>query len=148
MRISAKGRYALAALMEIARQTRAGEVLSVVSISERLGISKIFLEQTVAVLKKDAIIQSTKGAKGGYQLAREAHTITAWDVLSAVENTLMEKAENTVSGPAPSTEAAMREMVFDKLDQTIEACLSKVTIQNLLEYADRQNSEQAFMLNM
>ena len=147
MRISAKGRYAFAALIEIARQTGIGEVASVVSISEKLGISKIFLEQTVAALKKNAIIQSRKGARGGYQLARGARAITALNVLSAVENTLMEKAENTVSGKSPSTEAAMR-MVFDKLDQVIEDCLSAVTLQDLLEYADRQNSEQSFMLNI
>lgn len=147
MRISAKGRYALAALIEIARQTRVGGVVSVVNISEKLGISKIFLEQTVAALKKDAIIQSTKGARGGYQLAREARTITALEVLSAIENTLLEKADNTVSRQSPATEAAMR-MVFDKLDQAIEACLSGVTLLDLLEYADRQNKEQAFMLNM
>jgi len=60
----------------------------------------------------------------------------------------MEKADDTVSGQSPSTEAAMRVMVFDKLDRAVEACLSGVTIQDLLEYADRQNSEQAFMLNM
>jgi len=148
MRISAKGRYAFAALIEIARQTMVGEVASVVSISEKLGISKIFLEQTVAVLKKNAIIQSRKGARGGYQLAREARTITAFDVLSAVENTLMEKADSTVSGQSPSTEVAMRELVFEQLDRAIEGCLSGVTIQDLLEYADRQNSEQSFMLNM
>jgi len=147
MRISAKGRYAFAALIEIARQTRVGEVVSVVSISEKLGISKIFLEQTVAALKKNAIIQSRKGARGGYQLAREARSITALDVLSAVENMLMEKADSTVSEQSSSTEAAMR-MVFDKLDQAIETCLSGLTIQDLMEYADRQNSEQAFMLNM
>jgi len=147
MRISAKGRYALAALMEIARQTRVGEVVSVVSISEKLGISKIFLEQAVAALKREAIIVSTKGARGGYQLAREARAITTLEVLSALENTLMEKADSTVSGPSPSTEAALR-MVFDKLDQTIAACLSGVTVQDLLEYADRQNDEQAFMLNI
>jgi len=146
MRLSAKGRYALAALIEIARQK--GEIVSVVSISERLGISKIFLEQIATSLKKSGLIQSTKGARGGYQLAQQAHTITALDVLSAVENALMEKADDTVSGRSPSTEAAMRAMVFDKLDRAVEACLSSVTVQDLLEYADRQNSEQAFMLNM
>ncbi|MCL2644424.1 MAG: Rrf2 family transcriptional regulator [Betaproteobacteria bacterium] len=148
MRISAKGRYALAALIEIARQTQMGEIVSVVSISERLGISKIFLEQIATTLKKSGIIQSTKGARGGYKLAREAHTISTLDVLSAVESALMEKTDSTVSNQSPSTEAAMRVMVFDRLDQAVKACLSDVTVQDLLEYADQQNSEQAFMLNM
>ncbi|MCL2297359.1 MAG: Rrf2 family transcriptional regulator [Proteobacteria bacterium] len=148
MRISAKGRYALAALVDIARQTQKGEIVSVVSISERLGISKIFLEQTATLLKKSGIIKSTKGAKGGYQLTREASRISALDVLAAVENTLLEKTDDTVSAQSPATEAALREKVFDRLDKAIEACLSGVTIQDLLECADRHNGEQAFMLNI
>ncbi|MDR2174021.1 MAG: Rrf2 family transcriptional regulator [Burkholderiales bacterium] len=148
MRLSAKGRYALAALVEIARQTQRGEIVSLVSISERLGISKIFLEQTAALLKKSGIIKSTKGAKGGYQLTREASRISALDVLASVENTLFEKADDTVFSQSPATEAALREKVFERLDKAIEACLSSVTIQDLLECADRQNSAQAFMLNI
>ncbi|MCL2309902.1 MAG: Rrf2 family transcriptional regulator [Proteobacteria bacterium] len=148
MRISAKGRYALAALVEIARQTQRGEIVSVVSISERLGISKIFLEQTAVSLKKSGIIQSIKGARGGYQLTRAANKISALDALAAVENTLLEKTGDTVSAQSPATETALREKVFDRLDKAIETCLSDVTIQDLLECADRQNSEQAFMLNM
>jgi Rrf2 family protein len=148
MRISAKGRYALAALIEIARQTQRGELVSVVNISEKLGISKIFLEQIAVSLKKSGIIKSTKGAKGGYQLTREAGRITALDVLFAVENTLLEKTDDTVSVQSPAIEVALREKVFDRLDKAIEACLSGVTIQELLECADRQNNEQAFMLNI
>ncbi|MCL2524997.1 MAG: Rrf2 family transcriptional regulator [Betaproteobacteria bacterium] len=146
MRLSAKGRYALAALIEMARQTQKGGIVSLVSISEILGISKIFLEQIATTLKKDGIILSTKGARGGYQLAREAHTITALDVLASVENTLMEN--NAAFGPSSAIETAIRAMVFDRLDQAIETCLSGVSIQDLLEYADRQNSEQAFMANI
>ncbi|MCL1879824.1 MAG: Rrf2 family transcriptional regulator [Actinomycetia bacterium] len=148
MRVSAKGRYAFAALIEIARQTSIGEIVSVVSISEKLGISKIFLEQTASALKKGGIILSTKGAKGGYQLAREAHTITALDVLSAVENTMLEKADATVAEQSPSIEAALRERLLDKLDKVIEDCLVKITIQDLVEYADQQNSDSAFMMYM
>ena len=146
MRISAKGRYAFAALTEIAWQTRRGEVVSVVTISDKLGISKVFLEQTVAALKKGGIIQSTKGAKGGYQLARDARLITALDVLSVLENTLLERADSTVSELAPGIEAALRDKLFDKLDRAIVNCLSDVTIQDLLEYAEAQNNDQAFML--
>jgi Rrf2 family protein len=148
MRISAKGRYALAALMEIARQTMSGEVISVVSISEKLGISKIFLEQTVSALKKGGVIQSTKGARGGYQLTRAARLISTLDVLAAVENTLLERADSTVADQAPATETALREKLFDPLDRAIENCLAGVTIQDLLECADQQNDAQAFMLNM
>jgi Rrf2 family protein len=148
MRISAKGRYALAAMMEIARQTRIGELASVVSVAEKLGISKIFLEQAVSQLKKGNLLYSVKGARGGYQLARAPHTITVLDVMAPVENTLLEKEESTTLERVPATEAALKHMVWHKLDAAIEECLSSITVQELLDYADQQEGEQAFMLNM
>ena len=148
MRISAKGRYAFAALVEVARQSKTGELVSVVNISERLGISKIFLEQTMSELKKGGLINSVKGAKGGYQLAKPAHAITALDVLSNVESAILEKADATVAQRAPAVEAALRDLLFEKLDKAIIECLSEVTIRDLLDCADAQNEEQAFMLNM
>jgi Rrf2 family protein len=146
LRISARGRYALAALIEIARQTRTGKVVSVVSISDRLGISKIFLEQTVALLKRSGVLQSIKGARGGYQLAKDARAITVLDVLQAIENTLFEKSDETVSETSPATEAALKEKVFRPLDSVIENALALVTVQDLLDYADEQTTEQSFML--
>ena len=148
MRISAKGRYAFAALIEIARCTNAGEIISVISISEKLGISKIFLEQTASALKKGEIIQSIKGTKGGYQLAKPAHSISALDVLSLVENTLLEKADDTVAERSPGIEAALRDNLLNKLDKAIVACLSEVTIGEMLEYANEQNDGQSYMLHM
>jgi Rrf2 family protein len=146
MRISAKGRYALVALIEIARQSRTGELAPVISISERFGISKLFLEQAAALLKKSGIISSVKGARGGYQLAKEASAITVLDILQAIENTLFEKSDETVSETSPATEAALREKVFKPLDSAIESALSLVTVQTLLDYADEQTTEQSFML--
>ena len=145
MRISAKGRYALAALIEIARQTRAGEIVSVVSIAEKLGVSKIFLEQAMALLKKSNIIQSTKGARGGYQLARPASQITVREALTPVENALFEQANATVAESAQDLEAALKEMVFDRLDRAVETTLSSVSVQALLDCAERQASDQSFM---
>ena len=45
MKISAKGRYGLAAMTYLARNYAAGTPITIVSISEKLGISKIYLEQ-------------------------------------------------------------------------------------------------------
>lgn len=70
MRISAKGRYALAAIISMAQQYNSGEHITVISISEKLGLSKIYLEQVFALLKKAEIVSSAKGAQGGYQLTR------------------------------------------------------------------------------
>jgi len=145
MHITAKGRYAFAALIEIAQQTKHGKAVSVTSIAEKFGVSEIFLEQALAALKKNAIIHSKRGAKSEYQLMRETHLITAFDVLSATERILIEKANSTISKKSPITESAMKLMVFDKLDKAIEASLSEITIRDILEYIKQQNIELPLM---
>ena len=148
MRITAKGRYALAAIVEIAAQTKAGETVSVVGIADKLGISKIFLEQAISQLKKAELLRSTKGPKGGYQLARSPQSITVLDTLAAVENVLLEPADPTVAEQAPGLEAALRDQVWDRLDNAITSCLGATSIQDLLDAALQQHSDQAFMLNI
>ena len=59
MRISAKGRYALASVIHMAQQHHSGESVTLISISERLGISKIYLEQVFSLLKRGELVMLT-----------------------------------------------------------------------------------------
>lgn len=145
MRISAKGRYALAAVISMAQQYNNGEYITVISISKRLGISKIYLEQVFSLLKHGGLVNSVKGAQGGYQLARRPGQITVLDVLSAVETSLFEKAEDTVLEKSPDIETAMRLSVFEVLDKSIKDALDKITLDDLTAEAEKHNEEHALM---
>lgn len=145
MRVSAKGRYALAAMIHMAQNYAAGEPITVIRISESLGISKIYLEQVFSLLKRSKIVTSVKGAQGGYQLARMPRQITVLDVLFAVELSLFEKAENTVPEKAPAIEAVIRSCAFDVLDQAIKSALEKITLEDLVAEAERYQSDSAPM---
>lgn len=148
MRISVKGRYALAAIVEIARNSGSGENIAVTNIAGTLGISKIYLEQVFTQLKNAGLLLAVKGSKGGYQLSRLPADITAWEVLSAIESALSEQTECTVEGDAPEIETAMKTLVFEPLDAAVKEALSKTTIRRLLDVSEAQKSEQAFMLNI
>ncbi|GHU80194.1 Rrf2 family transcriptional regulator [Clostridia bacterium] len=148
MRISVKGRYALAAVIEIAQNSKNGENIAVINIAGALGISKIYLEQVFTQLKKAGVLVSVKGSKGGYQLSRPPGRITAWDVLSALETSFVEPVENTVEGNAPEIEATMNHLVFGPLDAALRECLGGVTVRELLDDSEKQRAEQSFMLNM
>ena len=76
MKISAKGRYGLAAMTYLARNYASGSPVTIVSISEKLGISKIYLEQVFSLLKRARLVNSIKGSQGGYQLSRAPREIT------------------------------------------------------------------------
>lgn len=145
MRISAKGRYALAAVLHMAQQYAGGECITVVSISERLGISKIYLEQVFALLKRGGLVRSVKGAQGGYQLARAPGRLSVLDVLSAVEGALFERAADTVPEKAADIEAAMRLSVFDALDKSVRETLAKITLDDLLAEAEKHQEGNAMM---
>ena len=146
MRISAKGRYALAAVISMAQQHPQNEgSITLISISERLGISKIYLEQVFALLKRGELVTSVKGAQGGYQLARPPRLISALEVLSAVETTLFDKTEDTVAERSPEIETAMRSDVFDALDGAVADALRQVTIEQLVLSAERRKGANAGM---
>lgn len=145
MRISVKGRYALAAMTHMAIKYDSGEYITLISISESLGISKIYLEQVFSLLRRQNLLTSVKGAQGGYQLARMPRQITVFTVLSAVELSLFEKTEDTVSGKAPEIEKAMQLSAFDILDHAVKETLEKITLSDLVTSVEKHRTDGDFM---
>src|SRR5690606_33707242 len=127
------------------QQYDSGECITVISISERLGISKIYLEQVFSMLKRGDIVRSVKGAQGGYQLVRPPEQVSVLDVLSAVETSLFEAVEDTVQEKAPEIEAAMRASVFDAMDKALSDALSRITLEDLVLEAEKHKGSQAIM---
>ncbi len=83
MRVSAKVDYALRAAAELAR-AEAGPVKGE-RIAQAQSIPLKFLENILLELRHDGIVQSQRGAEGGYWLARPADQITLAEVIRAVE---------------------------------------------------------------
>lgn len=84
MQISTKGKYSVRAVLDIA-QNSAGAPITLKAISEREGISLLFLEQLFQQLRKGEIVRSVRGPHGGYVLAREASAITIGEIVRLVE---------------------------------------------------------------
>ncbi|HAL74265.1 MAG TPA: Rrf2 family transcriptional regulator [Clostridiales bacterium] len=142
MRISAKGRYALAAAISMAENQRGNEYITVISLASRLGISKIYLEQVFSLLKRGGIVISAKGSQGGYHLARPATQITVFEILSATEGDLFESVEETVALKAPEIDRVMQQTVFAGLDQQIRLALEQCSLHDLVTAVTRQRNEQ------
>jgi len=84
MKLSTKSRYAVMALADIAKFKNNGPI-SLRDISIRQGISLVYLEQLFLKLKKNEIVKSIRGKKGGYTLNKTPDEIKISDILSAVE---------------------------------------------------------------
>lgn len=141
MRISSKGRYALAAIVYLADKYESGENIAILNISESLGISKVYLEQIFSALRKSGIVNSVKGPQGGYQLSKPPIELSVFDVLSVTEAVLFEMTETTVEDKAPNLETALHSIVFDPLDKCIYNKLSEITINDLLEESIRNKGD-------
>lgn len=145
MRISSKGRYGLAAMISIAQLGSGGEFVTVISISEKLGISKIYLEQVFSLLKRAKLVTSIKGSQGGYHLSKPSGRITAYDILQAVEISLFEKTENSVIDSSEEIENSLRSLVWENLDSAVAKVLKSVTLEDLVTEAERNKSGDHFM---
>ena len=86
MKLSVKSRYALEAMLEIALCDQEGRVpVPVRVIARRRKISERFLAQILRTLRHHGLLQSIRGASGGFVLARDVQDIAAGDVVRAVE---------------------------------------------------------------
>ncbi len=86
MRISAKGEYAIKALLDLALQRERG-LIPIQEIAERQAIPQRYLEQVLLSLKRAGLLTSKRGSTGGYHLTRDPEDITVGAVLRAVEGT-------------------------------------------------------------
>jgi len=148
LRISTKGRYALAAMTLMAQKADSEEIFPVLKISEALGVSKIYLEQVFSLLKRDGLVNSIKGAQGGYQLSRPAEEISVYDILSVAELSMFEKTEESVKEKAPDIESAMSELVFVRIDAVLAEILKEISLADLAKYANDYglNGEYMFFI--
>ncbi len=86
MIISTRGRYGLRAMFELAKAQ--GAMLSIKQIASAQGLSEQYLEQIFAKLKAAGLVESTRGAGGGYSLGKAPGKITVGSVLVALEGEL------------------------------------------------------------
>ena len=84
MKLTSKGRYAVMAMADLAN-TNATEPINLTEISLRQGISISFLEQIFLKLKKNNLVESSRGPSGGYSLAKSPEEIKLSNIINAVD---------------------------------------------------------------
>ena len=135
MRIPMKVDYGVRALMELASQYGQGQVQTA-DIAVKQGIPESYLEQLMAALSKEGLVESRRGPKGGHSLSMPPSEIT----LSMVMDTLDPNSSplDCITTPADcmfSVSCAQQE-IWKSVEQSIHNVLSSITLENLTQ---RQN---------
>jgi len=132
MRISAKADYAVRAALELSASPDRAPVKGTVLAEAQL-IPLQFLEQIMLELKRAGLVETKRGARGGYWLARPADEVTVADVIRAVEGPLanihdLSPEETSYPGPAER----LRD-VWIAVRANLRAVLEEVTLAQLVQ---------------
>jgi Rrf2 family cysteine metabolism transcriptional repressor len=130
MKISAKAEYACLAVLALARHGPEAPPLRIREISVSSAIPERYLVQILLQLKGAGLVASTRGASGGYRLARPAKAISLGEVLAAIEGP--EGAAREGSGTR-RTAASVLDPVWESVRAAERAVLDHTTIAQLAE---------------
>lgn len=146
LKVSAKTRYALAAVIKMAQVYQANERIALNDVAESLQISKIYLEQIFSLLKRGGVVSSVKGAQGGYFLTYPPEETSVYQVMKAIDPSLFDPSEATVSESAPHIEQAMQNVIFEKLDCAVIDTLTSIKLSTLVLEEEKYSTNYMYYL--
>ncbi|MGA1846481.1 RrF2 family transcriptional regulator [Deferribacter abyssi] len=140
MNVTSKTIYAIVALVELAKQEN--ECLKGSVIAKKYGIPRRFLELTLSELKIHGLVDSKKGANGGFFLIKRPEDISLYDIINITERELnifdckkfIDKHGCDMLG------------IFDELNEEIILVLKNVTLKDILKKAERFYGSLSFII--
>lgn len=131
VKISTKGRYGLRTLMDIALHQEAGAV-TLNEIAGRQDISVKYLWQVINPLKTAGLLRVTRGAKGGYMLARPPSQITVLDVVRILEGSVALLDCLTDKKRCDQMDTCVARTVWMEAQKALEDALRAMTLETVL----------------
>lgn len=138
MRLSTKGRYAVMAMADLAKNGQAEGVVRAVSLAEiatRQEISLSYLEQLFARLRKSGLVQSVRGPGGGYRLAKGANETVVAEIVLAVDEPIRATrciGQSSPKGCMMAGERCITHNLWEDLGDEIHRYLAGVSLEDVV----------------
>ncbi len=143
MNLSAKTEYACIAVLELAARNGSGDPVRIRDIADRHGVPSRFLVQILLQLKGAGIVTSTRGAAGGFQLAKEPKRITLAEVMSAIEGPSTDLS-SSAQIQTPTTRTLLA--VWRQAAEAELKVLASLTFADLAARAKQGEAEQMYYI--
>lgn len=133
MKLSTKGRYAVMAMVDLARQS-AGRPIALAEIAQRQEISLSYLEQLFAKLRRAGLVDSVRGPGGGYMLARTADETRISDIILAVDEPIRATRchPSSAAGCKSDKSRCLTHDLWEELGNQIHLYLSSVSLEDVV----------------
>jgi Rrf2 family iron-sulfur cluster assembly transcriptional regulator len=143
MKLTSKGRYAVMAMADLAKNN-ATKPISLTEISLRQGISLSFLEQLFLRLKKNNLVLSARGSKGGYVLSKAPEEIKLSSIIHAVDEkikTVKCKKELKKGCNGKSIKCITHDL-WDDLEKHINNFFEKNTLKDIIYRVNKSKQRE------
>jgi Rrf2 family protein len=141
MKVYAKTEYACIAVLELAHSHDRGEPVRIRDIADRHGIPARFLVQILLQLKGAGIVQSTRGAAGGYPLAKPPEEITLYEVMSTIEG--QEEITSATSSNSPVSRVLLK--AWREINDQEREMLRAITLADLVDRLKDETEEMYYI---
>ena len=140
MKLTTKGRYAVMAMADLASFREHGPT-NLTDISLRQNISLAYLEQIFIKLKKNNLVKSVRGAKGGYELELSPEEIKISNIIAAVDEEvkMLNCKKDSKKGCNNKSTKCITHNLWDQLDHHINSFFEKVKLQDLVKKGQISN---------
>jgi Rrf2 family protein len=132
LKLTKKADYGLMAMKHLAEHAREG-ACSAKDIAENYGIPPEALAKILQRLVKAGLLRSQHGTNGGYVLARSAETISAYEVIRAIDGPLFITSCITVRGECDQTDRCTIREPLRRVNDSIEQVLRRIKISHMKE---------------
>ena len=140
MKLSTKGRYGLRAMVDLAVTCEEGPV-PIQAIAKRQDLSEKYLEQLLSSLKKAGLVETVRGAQGGYTLSREPALITVNEVIVALEGDLSIVDCQREGVDCRESGTCATKKVWKRISAAVTDALESITLQDMLQdYGSAEDS--------
>jgi len=138
MRVSTKGRYALRMMIEFGLNP--DQCTKISQVAARQGISDKYLEQIIGRLSKAGLVQSARGAQGGYKLTKAPSECTVGEILRVLEGDLAPVACAASVHPAlcPRLDDCVTTEVWRRIGEAINNVVDNITLADLLKWQEEK----------
>lgn len=140
MRLTARGRYAVTAMLDLTLHAKDRPV-SLADISERQSISLSYLEQLFSRLRRAELVSSVRGPGGGYRLARDTDGIFVAQIIDAV-NESIDTTNCKGKGDCQGGKICLTHTLWHDLSTEIHGFLNGISLSDLVAKRDIQNIAQ------
>lgn len=143
MKVSTRGEYGLRAMVALAKNHGQGP-MSISAMSKASSVPMPYLEQLIGPLRRAGLVESTRGARGGYRLTRSPEAVNIGDVYRVMEGPLapMECVSEDISEQVcPLIDGCETRPVWLRMRDAIAETLDSTTLADLIKDSPRARAD-------